>query len=80
MHLKIQNWGNSLALRIPKAFVAEAHIHDGSVIDLTFRDGELLIVPVEKRIFRLSDLLKQIEESNLHSEIAIGEPVGAESW
>ena len=80
MKLKIKKWGNSLALRIPKAFAVGTHIHDSSIVDLVFRDGKLIIVPVEKQRFRLSDLLKQIGKDNLHAEIETGEPVGAESW
>ena len=80
MVLKIQKWGNSLALRIPRAFAADTHIHNGSTVDLIFRNGKLIIVPVERSKFKLSDLLKQVSKDNLHGEITTGEPVGAESW
>ncbi len=80
MVLKIQKWGNSLALRIPRAFAADTHIHDGSIVDLIFRNGKLVIVPVEGSKFKLSDLLKRISKDNLHREILTGEPVGVESW
>ncbi|RKZ34056.1 AbrB/MazE/SpoVT family DNA-binding domain-containing protein [bacterium] len=80
MITKIQKWGNSLALRIPRAFAADTNIHEGSIVDLIFREGKLIIVPVEKNKFNLSDLLNQINDENLHDEIITGEPVGAELW
>ena len=35
MQTKIQKWGNSLAVRIPKAFVREAHVAYGTPVDLS---------------------------------------------
>ena len=38
MQTKIQKWGNSLAIRIPKAFVKEAHVAYGTPVDLSVDD------------------------------------------
>jgi len=80
MKLKIKKWGNSLALRIPRAFAMETNLHDDSVVEFFTRDNELVIVPVEGNKFELSDLLEQVNSDNLHSEITTGKPVGAEIW
>lgn len=80
MKLKIKKWGNSLALRIPRAFAAETHLHDSSIVELVSRDGELVIVPLDGNEFRLADLLEQVNRDNLHGEITTGAPVGVESW
>ena len=34
MRVQVQKWGNSLALRIPKAFVHETHLCQGAVVDM----------------------------------------------
>ena len=80
MVLKIQKWGNSLGLRIPKAFAEETDLHDGSAVNLVIENGKLAILPVCKRKLRLSRLLAQINRNNLHAEIIVGEPAGAELW
>jgi antitoxin MazE len=80
MKMKIKKWGNSLAIRIPRAFAVETNLHDDSVVEFIARDNELVIVPVEENDFSLADLLEGVNEGNLHGEIATGAPVGAEIW
>jgi antitoxin MazE len=80
MVTKVQKWGNSLGLRIPKSYAEEADIVDGSQVEISVQDGDLLIHSVEKRKFDLDDLLKQVRKDNLHDEINTGDPVGDEAW
>ena len=80
MNVKIQKWGNSLGLRIPRAFAIDSHIQDGSIVELTLLDGKLIVAPLEQNKYELSDLLEQIDSSNMHSEIETGKPVGSEIW
>jgi virulence-associated protein VagC len=42
---KIQRWGNSLAVRIPKSFSTEVGLQDGSPVDLRLVTDGLLITP-----------------------------------
>jgi antitoxin MazE len=76
----VQKWGNSLALRIPKAFAEETHIHDGSSVELRLQAGNLVIRSVRKKSFRLDDLLKDITPNNKHRTIDTGAAVGQEIW
>ena len=80
MKTAVQRWGNSLALRIPKAFADETRIHDGSEVELTLKGGALVIRPVRRKRPALADLLKQITPQNLHDEVSTGGPVGQETW
>ncbi len=80
MQTKIQKWGNSLGLRIPKSFAAEARVEAGSTVDLSIEDGELIVKPIRARQYNLSELLKAINSKNLHREIETGETVGREVW
>ena len=45
LRLRVQKWGNSLALRIPAAFARETGIGSGAEVDLTLDDGRLIITP-----------------------------------
>ena len=78
MQTKIQKWGNSLAVRIPKAFVKEAHVAYGSSVDLSVDDGKIVIDPHTEPECRLEDLLKGVTKHNVHAEVDTGEAVGRE--
>ena len=80
MEAKIQKWGNSLAVRIPKAFVKEAHVEYGSVVDLSLEDGKIVIDPKVQPEYSLKDLLKDVRKGNLHSEVSTGHAAGREIW
>ena len=80
MKLKIQKWGNSLALRIPKALAIEANVESGSTVDLSLSNGELKIKPIEDREYTLEELLSGITAENIHDEVSMGIPQGKESW
>jgi len=77
---RIQKWGNSLALRIPKPFAAEVGLEPGSFIELTLVNGKLVITPVTKPALTLEQLLAQVNEHNLHGEVDTGPAVGNEVW
>jgi virulence-associated protein VagC len=47
MLIKVQKWGNSLALRIPKAFASQLNIELGTMVDLSLEKGRLVIAPKE---------------------------------
>ena len=80
MQTRIQRWGNSLGLRIPRSFAAEVGVDAGSEVDLSIRDGDLVVKPVRRRTYQLRDLLRKITAKNLHGEVNTGDPVGREIW
>ena len=79
MQTKIQKWGNSLAVRIPKAFVKEARIAYGTSVDLSVDDGKIVIDPHAEPEYRLEDLLKGVTKHNIHAEVETGNAVGREA-
>jgi antitoxin MazE len=80
MRTRIQRWGNSLAVRIPKPFAAEAGLDQQSEVDVSVVDGSLVIKPCPEPSYSLEDLLAQVTDENLHAEIDMGPPVGREIW
>jgi antitoxin MazE len=80
MQTKVQKWGNSLALRIPKVLALDAHIKEGSLIDIAVSNGEIVAKPTRKAVFDLKELVRQITPKNVHDEVKTGGPVGRESW
>ena len=80
MKLKVQKWGNSLALRIPKAFAIEANIASGSTVEMSLTNGELKIKLIEDQEYTLEELLSVITPENIYEEVSTGIPQGKESW
>lgn len=80
MKARIQKWGNSLALRIPKSFAAHSNIEQGSVVDLSLDNGRMIVEPAVEQEYSLEELLAKVTKHNLHSELDCGKPVGKEVW
>ena len=80
MVTKIQKWGNSLAVRIPKALAEEAGLEQGKPVDLRFEDGELRIRKRRRKRFNLDELLASVPDDFEPEEWDIGPPVGSEVW
>ena len=80
MKTRIQKWGNSLALRIPRPFAEESHLHEDSAVEVSVRNGKLVVAPLVEPKPTLDDLTEQITERNRHHEIETGGPVGNEVW
>jgi antitoxin MazE len=74
----VQRWGNSLAVRIPAVLAGQLDVKDGAQVELTVRNGELVVRPVKTEKLSLRDLLKNCKPSQLHGETDFGEDVGRE--
>lgn len=80
MRTKIQKWGNSLGLRIPKAFAEEAGVSAGSEVILAIIEGGLIVRPAHPRKYSLDELLQRVTAENCHADVASGAAVGREAW
>ncbi len=80
MRSKVQRWGNSLAVRIPKSFAADLGLSADSPVEIRVVEGQLLLEPATATIPRLDELLAGVTESNLQEEVDTGPPQGAEAW
>lgn len=80
MQSRIQKWGNSLALRIPKSFAREIGLDRDVPVSLSLEDGRLVVAPMTKSLQTLEQLLEQVTEDNIHREVYTGTRVGQEVW
>ena len=79
MQVQLAEWGNSLAVRLPKNVLEAARLHAGDCLDLRIEPcGDLVLRPA-KRWYGLAELLVGITQANLHGEQDWGEPVGGEA-
>lgn len=79
MKAKVQRWGNSLAIRIPKAYAADLRVEAGSVVDLDVLEAKLVVTP-EPVVPSLDALLARVTPENVHGETDVGPAVGREAW
>lgn len=79
MQAKIQRWGNSLALRIPRYIANQIQLINGSEVDISLDEEKIVITPVQERE-DLETLLAGMTDENIHSEADFGDPAGGEIW
>jgi antitoxin MazE len=76
---QIARWGNSLGLRLPKSIAREAHLDEGDKVDVSVRNGAIVIRP-SRPSYSLDELVSKITRRNRHGESDWGKPIGDESW
>lgn len=79
MYTTIQKWGNSQAVRIPKAILEMAELSENDRVELRVQEGILLIIPVKKRK-TLADRIAEYEGDYRCREWDTGKPSGNEVW
>jgi antitoxin MazE len=82
MVTKVQKWGNSQGLRLARHVLEDAHISIGDDVDVTARDGVIVISPV-KRVRgkkNLKELVSRIPKDYKAGEIDWGKSAGREAW
>ena len=82
MVTKVQKWGNSQGLRLPKQVLEEVRISVGDNVDVTTRDGVIVVAPVKKVRckYSLQELVSRVPKDYAVDELDWGEPVGREAW
>jgi len=82
MMTKVQKWGNSQGLRLSREVLAEADIDVGDAVDVSVRDGAIVLTPVRRvRGARdLDEILAAIPDDYRHEEADWGPSTGREVW
>lgn len=79
MKTKIQKWGNSLGVRLPKNITESKSLREGSGVSVVLKNNQIVIEPVDEET-SLSSLLSEITAENLHGETEWSEAQGNEIW
>ena len=82
MVTKIQKWGNSQGLRLAKQVLEDAHISVGDDVDVTVREGLIVVAPTRRVRGKrsLQELVSRIPENYKTEETGWGQPLGREVW
>ena len=76
--LKIQKWGNSLALRIPSAVARQAGFHAGQPVRLSMQDSSVVVSPAGKSFLTLAQRLALFDPQHHGGEAMVTERTGRE--
>jgi antitoxin MazE len=80
MKSQIGQWGNSLAVRIPKYVVESLDLKLNDPVECTVENGRLVLEPIQALPeLSLEDLLAEITEAP-EPEVDWGRPMGGEVW
>ena len=80
MRTRVQKWGNSLALRIPRALAARAGLHENGDVEILLAGNVLVVKPIALQLPKLDQLLRGVTEENLPGEWDTGPAAGEEVW
>ncbi|MBD2774508.1 AbrB/MazE/SpoVT family DNA-binding domain-containing protein [Iningainema tapete] len=76
----VTKWGNSLAIRIPKALAEQVQVQEGTEVTLSISGDSIVITLKKRKKYRLDELLQSMTPDKFHSEIDTGIAVGNEIW
>ena len=79
MRTQVSKWGNSLGVRIPKAYAKEVGLSEGATVDVKVSGRKLVLEPARPE-YDLEELVAAITPKNRHAAMDWGAPVGKETW
>ena len=77
---QVAKWGNSLAVRIPRAIVKDAGLAEGDRLSLDLAADGAIVLRSSRRRYSLNELVSRISKKNRHRETNWGAAQGKESW
>jgi len=82
MLTKLQKWGNSQGLRLPKEILSLVHLAVGDEVEVSVEHGRIVIAPATqiRGKYKLAALVREIPADYQVSEQDWGGPAGQEAW
>jgi antitoxin MazE len=78
MYATIQKWGNSGALRIPKAILETASLKENDTVEVLADKNVITIRKASKKYKSLDELFEDYKDTYKCEELDTGAPVGKE--
>jgi antitoxin MazE len=77
--LTVQQWGNSLAVRIPAAVARSARFKVGQPVEVSAQDTNVLVRPIGAPKLTLAQKLAAFDPAVHGGEVMVTRPVGGEA-
>ena len=78
MTTKIQKWGNSYGIRLPKELFDSGFFSVGSVLSFEKKGKEVILKEVKSPKLSLKEIMSKIPKGSFEEEIDFGPDVGRE--
>jgi antitoxin MazE len=78
MRARVQKWGNSLAVRIPRHVTEAANLKEGDSLEIDISASGALHLEKTRKVPSLTELVAQITPENRYEEVSSGREVGRE--
>jgi antitoxin MazE len=78
MTVRVQKWGNSLGVRIPKSIARQNRIDEGTELEVLSKNGRVILRAPKAP--SLKELLSAMKPSNRPQLVDWGKPIGKEAW
>lgn len=79
MEVKLQKWGNSYGVRIPKSLLDSLGLKENDLIKLEQEDNKITMVK-KKNSLSLKERFNNYEGENLSKDFEWDDPKGKEIW
>ena len=80
MQVQLTKWGNSVAVRLPKAMLEAAKLQVGDTVEIEPAASGGILVRAKRRWPTIEERIESITPETLHPETDTGSPVGNEVW
>ena len=80
MEARLQKWGNSLGIRIPKALLNSLNLKEDDILDLDVEENKIIIVKSTQSKIDLAKRFKDYYGENLAKDFSWDEKRGKEIW
>ena len=77
---RIEKWGNSQGLRLPKYLLEDDDISIGDNVEVIPQEGQIVIKKVSRGRFDLAEMVSRMPRNYKVREESFGKPVGKEDW
>lgn len=80
MEARLQKWGNSLGIRIPKSLLNSLNLKEDDILDLDVEENKIIIVKSTQSKIDLAKRFKDYYGENLAKDFSWDEKRGKEIW
>ncbi len=80
MESKIQKWGNSNGVRIPKVFLDALDLKKDDLVDIKKEEDKIIITKIKREKVSLKERIEKYDGPNLCEEFTWDDKVGKEIW
>ena len=80
MEARLQKWGNSAGIRIPKSILNSLNIKINDILDIEQNDEKIIISISKKKKISLEERFKNYNGKNLSKDFSWDERQGKEIW